>query len=74
MPVFTVTFTMESFQKLPDDSQVKVEKLVRSRTGIVAVSNLQAVAIAARDLPTEQFARTEEEFIALLGSMKVAID
>lgn len=60
MPIFDVAFTISTFKKLPDDSQIKVEKLLGKIDGIVAVSANAAIAVAAITVDPAAGASTEE--------------
>lgn len=55
MPIFNVHFTYSVFKRNPDDSQQKIERPIGSRQGVVADNISAAIAIAARDIPVEQF-------------------
>lgn len=46
--VYTVTITYPAFKRLPDDTQVKVERIAVHQTGIIATTEAAAIAIAAR--------------------------
>lgn len=60
MPLFDVAFTVQTFKKLPDDSQIKVEKLLGKVDGIVAVSPNAAIAAAALLVNLPEGASEEE--------------
>lgn len=47
MPVFDVTFTVSTFKTVADGSQMKVEKMIGQKLGVVASGKEQAIALAA---------------------------
>lgn len=74
MPVFDVAFTVKTFRRLSDDSQVSVEKLLGRKEGIVAATANAAIATAAAEIVEEQSGdEIVKEFLDLLPMATVSV-